>query len=248
MRPRTSTGGRLSVGFTLIELLVVIAVIALLAAMIFPIGTALGKVKIKTRTNAELQQLQTAIEAYKAKLGHYPPDNGTNHLVNQLYYELVGGNFTKAANSTSPNTNSFTLLDGTTLSVSTFVTALSHANSLGRVNATPVGGLVNFVPVVDNEEGSAAVNFIKTGFNSAQFQDDPVTGLRFLVSTIKWQNTTFAPYSGFVGNCCAWRYNSANPVNNPNSFDLWVDVLIGGKTNRFCNWSRDPIIVGTPDE
>ena len=39
-----------------------------------------------------------------------------------------------------------------------------------------------------------------------------------------------------------WRYNSGHPTNNPNSYDLWVDVLIRGKTNRFCNWSRDPIV------
>ena len=43
-----------------------------------------------------------------------------------------------------------------------------------------------------------------------------------------------------------WRYNSSSPTNNPNSYDLWVDVLIGGKTNRFSNWSRQPTIVNTP--
>jgi hypothetical protein len=33
---------------------------------------------------------------------------------------------------------------------------------------------------------------------------------------------------------------STNPTNNPGSFDLWIDVLYGGKTNRISNWSKDP--------
>ena len=27
-------------------------------------------------------------------------------------------------------------------------------------------------------------------------------------------------------------------VNNPSSYDLWVQLVIGGKTNLVCNWSR----------
>jgi len=34
-----------------------------------------------------------------------------------------------------------------------------------------------------------------------------------------------------------WRYNSSNPRYNPKSYDLWIDVTVGGKTNRVCNWS-----------
>ena len=260
MRPETSNPGReerkwqtAGAGFTLIELLVVIAVMALLAAMTFPAMSGIQRSRLKTKTKAELVQVQTAIETYKVKLGHYPPDNGTNHLVNQLYYELVGASYpnTKTGTTISVNTNTFNTLDGGSVGVVAFVNALSHPNSLGVANTqAPVSGLVNFVAVVDNEEGSAAANFIKTGFAPAQFQTDPTTGLRFLVSTVVWPANlvTFPPYSGFVGNYCAWRYNSSNPVNNPGSYDLWVDVLIGGKTNRFCNWSRDPIIVSTPDE
>src|SRR5262249_23552877 len=76
--------------FTLIELLVVIAVISLLAAMIFPITGAVTRNRIRARTRAELEQIATYIEQYKAKLGHYPPDNPGNPRTNQLYFELVG--------------------------------------------------------------------------------------------------------------------------------------------------------------
>ena len=40
-----------------------------------------------------------------------------------------------------------------------------------------------------------------------------------------------------------WRYNSSSPQHNPKSFDLWIDVTAGSKTNRICNWSDKPLIV-----
>src|SRR5262249_30344344 len=40
-----------------------------------------------------------------------------------------------------------------------------------------------------------------------------------------------------------WSYNSSNPTHNPKSFDLWIDIFVGGKTNRICNWSDQPLVV-----
>src|SRR5215469_12172471 len=84
-------------GFTLIELLVVIAVIAILAALIFPVVGAIKRIRVQTRARSELTQVESAIADYKAKLGFYPPDNGNNKVPatfnpgsNQLYYELIG--------------------------------------------------------------------------------------------------------------------------------------------------------------
>ena len=42
-----------------------------------------------------------------------------------------------------------------------------------------------------------------------------------------------------------YGYNSSSPAQNPKSFDLWVDIIAGGKTNRISNWSSRPIIVST---
>jgi len=89
--------------FTLIELLVVIAVIAILAGMIFPITGAVNRQKMRSKARAELNQVATLIEAYKAKLGHYPPDNPVDPRINPLYYELAG---------TRLNQATFTTLDG----------------------------------------------------------------------------------------------------------------------------------------
>jgi general secretion pathway protein G len=64
-------------GFTLIEMLVVIAVMSILAGMVFPITKAVSRNKVRARARAEMALLQTAIEAYKLKLGFYPPTTGT---------------------------------------------------------------------------------------------------------------------------------------------------------------------------
>lgn len=219
-------------GFTLIEMLIVVAVIGLLAAMIIPISGSVDKIKKKTRTRGELEVITSAIEAYKAKLGHYPPDNPNNPFINQLYYELNGATYTNAGTQ-------FLTSDGGTVSTNALLRALNPPSV-----PNPVGGLVNFTPKIDNEEGSTVVNFIKAGFAPTQFRDD-ANGVRFLVSTVAWPVAMTMP-PGAVGNYLCWRYNSSNPIHNSGTFDLWVDVLIAGKTNRFSNWSRDPIIVASP--
>lgn len=60
-------------GFTLIELLVVIAVIAVLAAILFPIMTrATLRAKV-TRTHSDLKQIATAIDMYEEDCEGLPP-------------------------------------------------------------------------------------------------------------------------------------------------------------------------------
>jgi hypothetical protein len=33
-----------------------------------------------------------------------------------------------------------------------------------------------------------------------------------------------------------------HPTNNTASYDLWTDILIGGKATRICNWSSRPFV------
>ena len=77
-------------GFTLIELLVVIAIIAILAALVVGLSGTAGRKMTESRVKAELAAIETAIEAYKNKFGHYPPDNPDTPTLNALYYELTG--------------------------------------------------------------------------------------------------------------------------------------------------------------
>jgi prepilin-type N-terminal cleavage/methylation domain-containing protein len=211
--------------FTLIELLVVIAVISLLAAMIFPITGAVTRNRIRSRTRAELEQLVTAIEAYKAKLGHYPPDNPVNVSRNQLYFELMG---------TTNNGTVYVTRDG---SARIQDSPADFQAFLGP--ATTVNGFVNSTKKSSGDESRTAINFLPGGLKSTQVAEvtgQPVDDLKIIVCSILGPNNSLNP----------WRYNSSNPTNNPNSFDLWADVVINGKTNRISNWSREPLTVTQP--
>ena len=76
--------------FTLIELLIVIAIISILAALIIPVTGAVNRNKMRAKARTELTMVQMAIENYKTKMGHYPPDNPGRPSTNQLYFELLG--------------------------------------------------------------------------------------------------------------------------------------------------------------
>jgi prepilin-type N-terminal cleavage/methylation domain-containing protein len=211
--------------FTLIELLVVIAIIGILAALIFPAAGAIKKRAIITKTQTELDQVVVAIDLYKEKIGSYPPDNQIapdriNVATNQLFYELVGTKLTGRAYET---------LDGSEqqLTIADLSSGFGSGVS-GFVNCTKAGG----------DEGIAARSFLKalkpgqTGWIT-----NASVRLRLLTCSVTWPNGPFQTIN-------PWRYNSSRPTNNPGSFDLWVDVMIGGKTNRISNWRRQPLPVG----
>ena len=75
--------------------------------------------------------------------------------------------------------------------------------------------------------------------------DDPVTA-RLLVCSVGWPISSIALIYPKYPTVNPWRYNSSNPTNNPGHFDLWVDIILSGKTNRISNWSAKPQIVSTP--
>jgi prepilin-type N-terminal cleavage/methylation domain-containing protein len=209
--------------FTLIELLVVIAVIAILAALVIPVSGAVRAAGTKRRAMAELSQVETLIDSYKEKLGHYPPDNPGNPLLNQLYYELMG---------TTNDTHNYTTLDGNASVPVSGVNALFGPRVSGFVNSSKGGG---------GDEGGAAIRFIK-GLKPSQV-GQPLPSKVVLLVSVPWQNGP-PPYNVppfATTNLNPWRYNSSNPTNNPNTYDLWLDVVIGGKPYRICNWNKQPL-------
>ena len=213
----------------------VIAVISILASMMFPIGKALNRIKMKARVQAELTQIETAIQSYKAKLGTFPPDNPANPLVNQLYYELSGTIVTNAGGSA----RFYLTLDGTSrlsADAATFQTYFGPKVS-GIMNTTRAAG----------DEGVFAVNFLKGALRPDQIAILP-TGAKALVTSLRWpEGHPYHPVQGAAFKTVnPWRYNSTNPTNNPGTYDLWVDVIIDGKTNRFGNWSKEPVLVSKP--
>ena len=216
---------RASAAFTLIELLVVIAVMAILAALVIPISGAVNRNKIRSKAKAQLEQIATGIELYKAKLGHYPPDNRINPGMNQLYFELLGTTVTNVDGK-----KLYSTLDGSARITDSTLSALFNA-----------GGIINSSQGTGGDEGRSAASFI-----SVIKPDQIATITNALIN----QNPPFSEVvkifiSGTpsqAGGVNTVYYVSSSPTNNPNSYDLWVDVLINGKTNRLSNWNKEPII------
>ncbi len=226
-------GGR---AFTLIELLVVIAIISILAALIFPVTGALNRKKMVSKARTELNLVRMAIDNYNTKLGHYPPDNPNVPALNQLYFELLGT--TNAGTAVNPE---FVTLDGSA--------RIRQGNFAGAFGPG-VQGFANRSATTGGDDARMAQRFL-SDLKPAQVasfdptKDPDLANVKLLICSVpSWYKVT--PRSLLPANANPFRYNSSNPTNNPNSYDLWVDLLIAGKTNRISNWSTEPIIVATP--
>lgn len=208
--------------FTLVELLAVIAIIGVLAAMLLPTAGAIKAAQLRKRAQTELAKMESAIKGYKDAYGFYPPGNTGSLLENQLFYELIGTTNTQTAANQPPI---FQTLDGSSTVTANDVT-----------NAFYVGGFVNCAKPNASEDAKPARSFL-SDLKPGQSADATVNGktVRLLVCTVEGP-----PNSTGVN---PFRYNSANPTNNPGTFDLWVDILVRGKTNRISNWSSQPQIV-----
>ena len=210
--------------FTLIELLVVIAVIGVLAAIIFPAFAAIKKGAIIKRIQGEMKYVETAIEAYKENLNVYPTENAKYPWLNPLYYELTGS--TKAGDLYQP---------------------LSGIGNISVSEASPspffgvgnnVAGFINITRGSDDEL-KPAKNLL-TGLRPAQYLE-VTNGVTGVVMGTREKGPVPLMLSDASGNSInPWRYLSSSAINNPGRFDLWVDVIISGKTNRFSNWSEKP--------
>ncbi len=221
--------------FTLIELLVVIAIIGILAALIFPAIGMVNANKQRSLAKAQLQQIQQAIEAYHTKLGYYPPDNPTNVVVNPLYFELMGttNDASGAAGGTAQN---YATLDNsgvvTISQLTTYFGITGMANTSTRTHSDDQGSAASsfLTHLLPNQVGSVDPN----NANNAQ-------RVLILVCPVAWPGTLTALIPNTTFN--PWRYTSSHPTNNVGTYDLWVDLIIRGKTNRISNWSPNPIVL-----
>lgn len=205
--------------FTLIEMLVVLVLIGIVAGLIVGLAAGASARGKQSRVRTGLVQLETAIEHYKEKLGYYPPDNAAknppNYAVHQLFYELTG-------TTNSGGGLRFHLFNGQVISAATANTAFnrkSFANS--------------------SAENERVQNFFTT-IRPAQYKEISSGGGTVFVLVVPVSGPNPVPAaSGEPVN--TWNYNSSNPVHNREAYDLWADILIGGKTFRICNWSKIPI-------
>ena len=215
--------------FTLIELLVVIAIISLLAAIIIPMAAS-AKVSARiNRAKADRDKIETELESYKAHKGFYPPDNQASPrdlAMPPLFYELTG-----------------TLLNGGVFR------RLNGGDTISQANVKQVFGVDSFLnsakvtdfndknqiqdsDVRDYFPGLKPTDYLQVDYGGKQVAvlGLPIDGPNELTSTDKRKINP-------------WRYNSSNPTNNPNSYDLWIDLVLRGKTNRISNWRAEPQIV-----
>lgn len=221
--------------FTLIELLIVISIIAILAAMIIPASMMVKRAGMVRKAKAEIKQVALAIDSYKDKLGHYPPDNpvdkpaltvSNRFILNPLFYELQGTVRTKVADA-----DVFQTLDGRTNIKVASVPMAFGAGVSGFVNCTREGG---------GDDLAAAHKFL-ANLKPGQYGFLDI-GVGLLTSSVPWPDSLGPVIPGAPAGLNPIRYNSSSPANNPKSYDLWVDIVVGGKTNRISNWSENPEI------
>lgn len=167
-----------------------------------------------------------AIDGYKDKLGHYPPDNAVagdplHYAHSPLFYELRG----TTAVMVNGTVTAFNTLDG-----SVSITPANVSAAFG------IGGFINCTRTA-GDEGQPAQKFLPD-LSAGQYGDTTVNGAncRLLGCAFDGPNAFAAdPTSPRKFN--PWSYNSSSPTNNPNSYDLWVDITIGSKVYRINNWS-----------
>jgi prepilin-type N-terminal cleavage/methylation domain-containing protein len=222
-------------GFTLIELLIVIATIGILAALLMPVFASVSKHAIIQRAQSERDLLETAIESYNKYYGFYPPGNAgvsaqfpLGVLTNQLFYELEG----TTTGVSGGNTNYTTLDDADTVLAATVQSAFG------------VSGFMNYSKG-SAEDSKPAKNFIP-GLSGAHFATNYLAGSTFIsLVTAANSDPSYKPLPGILtltgGNANPWRYLSPG-IHNPQSYDLWIQVFVGGKTNLISNWKTDPEI------
>jgi len=230
-RFNVSTFQRFQPAFTLIELLVVIAIAVIIASLIITAGNAMVRKSNLQRAESERDQLETAIDAYKAKYGFYPPGNASgNGLTNQLFYELLG---TQPATNSGSGTGGFATLDsgnyiaGLAVQAAFGVNTFMNCNKGSGDDAIPAKTFLAGLKageIASNSVPSGAYTFIVTAANSDSVYT-PMPGVYSL--------------AGRPAN--PWRYVCPG-TNNPNSYDLWVQVFVGNKTNLICNWASQPEI------
>jgi prepilin-type N-terminal cleavage/methylation domain-containing protein len=214
--------------FTLIELLVVIAIMAVLAGFILVVVTQIKKKEYTSVAAAEMAQIEQALEDYKNQYGVYPPSNPANPLTNTLYYELSG----VFATNISATPMYETLDNASTVPTADFSGAFFN-----------VGGAINCLKAGDTESAKAK-NFLPSlKANRIGIVTNFSGGLdNVLITTVRGPDSRYTPVNTPDVNPFRYVYPG---TNNPNSYDLWVQLVFSGRTNLVCNWTK-AVIINSP--
>jgi prepilin-type N-terminal cleavage/methylation domain-containing protein len=102
------------------------------------------------------------------------------------------------------------------------------ANQVAPVAAAAVQGAFGVDGFVNVSAGGKSSRNYLPDLKAKQYSTETGPGVALLT----------VPYQGPAGDLNPWNYNSSKPVRNPESFDLWADVRIGGKTITIGNWRQ----------
>jgi type IV pilus assembly protein PilA len=212
--------GRARRGFTLIELLTVIGIIAVLVGIAVGGMSAAKNMRINSRGQAELRMLQTAIEAYKADLGAYPPDNllttpgykRVDPIINPLYYELLGTELVNGEFRCKGMSETLTPIQ---------LEQVFNRRGFRNSSANPSEPPQTYLEPKESAVRRVTINNV------------PVD---LLASPFPWQRSWpgTAPIAGTLVN--PWRYVSTVPTNNAGAYDLWTELYVGDEKRVFKNW------------
>ena len=222
-------------GFTLIELLVVIAIIAILAALVVGLSGTAGRKMTESRVKAELAAIETAIEAYKNKFGHYPPDNPDTPTLNALYYELTGVLYSSTRG---------TFKDPMSGNVMAPKLIKEHFGVDGFVNGGKTESALKkfYEPRPENVRHiSEEHDDEDAGHGHKSHHSDEV---HILCVPSPWPLSRDDEAVRLDGKAAEgvnpWRYVSSQPVNNVQQYDLWAEYVVGDEVWVIGNWKSEP--------
>ncbi len=206
-------------GFTLIELLMVIAIMAVLAGLLVGLNNVAGDKKKISRAQVERDRLITLIEAYKLKLGVYPPQNPdpNNAEKNTLLYELAGA-YRDMSNPGNP----------------LYQTPFGDIRSNLLYQEFGISGLVNA-----SDDRTEIKRFLKAVKPDQVASLVPGT-LSLVVPIDRPDRSRPNPWKYFW-NTNTIKGSTTNILHNPDAFDLWAEIYSRGKKSVYCT---DCVVIG----
>jgi prepilin-type N-terminal cleavage/methylation domain-containing protein len=206
-----------SSAFTLIELLVVIAIIVILTGLIVGLNNVAGEKARISRAALERDRWITLIEAYKLKIGGYPPCNTNNPSKNTLIYELAGA-FRNTSNPADP----------------VYETPFGTIKSSDLMNEFGIPGIVNA-----SDDRTEIKRFLKNLKPNEHVTNGNALRLVIAIDDPAGNRPNYWNYLAPKGLMTFGIPPAPNPPftnHNPEAFDLWVDIKTRGQARTIGNW------------
>lgn len=196
--------------YTLIELMVVIAIIAIVAGLVIALANYAFEARDRSLISTKLGYLVKAIEEFKAARGYYPPDNTNDFSKPPLYYELLGSRVVTLGGVRKYQT-------------------LTTQSEIAETDLPAAFGVSGFSNVEAGSDADKTKDFLRN-VDPAEVKESGPPGAKYLGVPVKSSQGKF---------CRVW-YNSSNPTNNPNGYDLWIEVIEknGRVRTIYGNWKN----------